>query len=89
MGREVILDLKIGYLHAYPNGDLQFEHSILDTSTQTGRLLARQLKNTDRHVNEQNLEKLARAMSMGASSVNVKSCYQSVKTPATLKSSKS
>ena len=28
-------------------------------------------------------------MSMGASSVNVKSCYQSVKTPATLKSSKS
>lgn len=40
-------------------------------------------------VNDQNLEKLARAMSMGASSVNVKSCYQSVKTPCTLKSSKS
>ena len=28
MGREVILDLKIGFLHAYPNGDLQFEHQI-------------------------------------------------------------
>lgn len=26
LGREVILDLKIGFLHAYPNGDLQFEH---------------------------------------------------------------
>ena len=51
--------------------------------------MARHLKNTERVVNEQNLEKLARAMSMGASSVNVKSCYQSVKTPATLKSSKS
>jgi len=25
-GKEVILDLKIGILHAYPNGELQFEN---------------------------------------------------------------
>jgi hypothetical protein len=26
-GKEVVLDLKIGVLHAYPNSDLQFEIS--------------------------------------------------------------
>lgn len=31
LGREVTLDLKIGFLHAYPNGELQFEHSLVNT----------------------------------------------------------
>ena len=26
MGKEVRLDLRIGYLHAFPNGELQFEN---------------------------------------------------------------
>ena len=83
LGKEVTLDLKIGFLHAYPNGELQFENTIKNDSNvnPTERNVARFLKDKERAVNEQNLEKLARAMASGASSVNMKSCYSSVKTP--------
>lgn len=40
----------------------------------------------EQDLNDANLEGLARAMSMGASSANVKSCYMSIRTPQTMKS---
>ena len=34
-GREVILDLKIGFIHAYPNGELQFEQLVDSAANQS------------------------------------------------------
>jgi len=81
-GKEVILDLKIGYLHAYPNGELQFENrtagpvsaddEVKGVTANGARMKPRNhLGGTDeaRKITEQNLEHLARAMSSGAPSV--------------------
>ena len=43
-GKEVTLDFKIGFLHAYPNGDLKFEMSIEDLDINSNRNVARRLK---------------------------------------------
>lgn len=95
VGKEVSLDLKIGVLHAYPNGELQFEsqnsekHDFSDKHLQR-RYEKRLASNTDEQVvTEKNLEQLARAMSVGASTAKIKSCFLSIKTPATLKSGNS
>lgn len=46
-------------------------------------------KSTKAEMTEQNLESLARAMSQNTRSVTMKSCFESVKTPASRKSKKS
>jgi hypothetical protein len=72
-----MLDLKIGILHAYPNGELQFENydQAQDTASQNEVRFKARLDKTEQEITETNLDSLARAMSMGASSVNVKSCF--------------
>lgn len=96
----MILDFKIGVLRAYPNGELQFEntgHSELDKEVDQEvqginhrRNIARRLKGQqDEDISEKNLEQLARAMSQGADSVQLRSCFRSIATPATYKSSNS
>lgn len=91
MGKEVVLDLKIGYLHAYPNGELQFESVNPAQSTDNPGTDQRYLKRSsnndeEQSITEKNLERIARAMSVG---LNSASCFQSVKTPSTSKTFKS
>ena len=71
-GKELTLDLKIGILHAFPNGELQFENvdqndDIPDNEVRDineRRRVARRLKaRKDEEITEKNLENLARAMS--------------------------
>ena len=72
------MDLLIGYLHAYPNGELQFENYDEDPSKSerySKRLVKRVVQESDQQIAEANLEQLARAMSSGLSSVNVRSCF--------------
>jgi len=83
MGKEVTLDLKIGVLHAYPNGELQFENYDLQEQATAGERF-KSRHNTEDTLNDANLESLARAMSTGASSANMKSCFMSIRTPATI-----
>lgn len=54
------------------------------------RNIARNLRpRIDEDITEKNLENLARAMSVGADNVQIRSCFNSVMTPATFKSSNS
>ena len=46
-GKEVILNFKIGNLHAYPNGDLRFEASYADYENDISRSEPRILKKQD------------------------------------------
>ena len=70
-------------LHAYPNGELQFENyetSSVSLEVVDGKQNKRYLKRTttdadNQAMTEKNLESLARAMSMGATSVKVKSSF--------------
>jgi len=77
--------MKVGLLHAYPNGSLQFENYMGSPDDQEenndSRFNPRSANEKD--FTDQNLESIARAMSTGVSSVNMKSCYQSIKTPFT------
>ena len=71
------MDFKIGCLHAYPNGELQFENHRHDGNVDSDdndaevaninnkRYIARKLrgKKDDNQISEQNLENIARAMS--------------------------
>lgn len=81
MGKEVSLDLKIGVLHAYPNGELQFENHHSGKNGFSDKHLQRRYEkrlasNADEQaITEKNLEQLARAMSVGASTAKIKSCY--------------
>lgn len=82
-GKEVKIDLRIGFLHAYPNGELQFENKAggssedydLDAEVMNINNKRYMARRSDKQLNESNLESLARAMSSGAHSVNMKSCF--------------
>ena len=80
-------------MHAYPNGELQFENFTTDSiddevmKINNNRYQARKASKLE--MTEQNLESLARAMSQNTRSVTMKSCFESVKTPMTRKSNKS
>ena len=85
-GKEVILDLKVGILHAYPSGELQFEERAADVTLDEMKKNSKYIARGDTDMTEVNLERMARAMTADSNSVYLKSAFQSIKTPATQKS---
>ena len=86
------LDLRIGYLHAYPNGELQFENfsKEADIDSEVKKINDKRFNSRKQdQLTEANLESVARAMSQNSRTVTMKSCFESVKTPVTRKSNKS
>ncbi len=77
------LDLKIGFLHSYPNGELFFENRFEEISE--GVLDARQKRRDDasRAPIENQLDKISSMISVGSRSRDLRSCYMSVRTPFT------
>ena len=71
MGKEVIVDFKVGYLHSYPNGDLQFENygdykdRIADADDEVNSIYQKRFvsRRLEKDINDANLEAIARAMS--------------------------
>ena len=84
-GKECKLDFKIGYLHSYPNGDLQFENYDYNGKLDNGKFEKRIL---EKSAMDSSFEKLNSAFSTGAKSVTMASCYMSVRTPNTQAKSK-
>lgn len=58
LGQDVSVDLKIGYLHAYPNGEIQFENSICKGDEEKNK--SRIIK--DRSINDSGLDELTKIM---------------------------
>ena len=80
-----MVDFKVGYLHAYPNGELQFENygdlksnnQIEDADDEVQKINQKRFvsRRLEKDINDANLEAIARAMSQGSHSVNMKSCF--------------
>ncbi len=83
-GVDVKLDLKIGFLHCYPNGDFQFEN--YDYSQED----ADQRRFEKRQIQEQNssdayMNKVSNVLSSASKSIGFTSCNISVMTPFTVR----
>lgn len=81
-GKNVRVNMRIGYLHAYPNGELQFENGKTgedddenDYGTAAKQRYQPRCVGSDQQMSEKNLEKLGRALSSNAPSVNMMSCF--------------
>ena len=78
-GKEVILDLKIGFIHAYPNGDMKFKKTVEDLDRNSNRNVARKLKSKAKMF-ENDLQEIGKAMSSISST-----CFRSTINPNTLR----
>ena len=81
-GRDIKIDIKIGFLHCYPSGELYFENK--NEEITTDQLAKRNKQREDSsNLTDNQLDKISTLFSSGARTQNLKSCYMSVKTPQT------